>query len=43
MKTIFALVFVFAGFVTFAGMDGGNTIAEAAESRNQQLQEVMNF
>lgn len=43
MKAIFALVFVFAGFVAFAGADGGNAIADAAEARNQQLQEAMNF
>jgi hypothetical protein len=43
MKAIIALVFVSAGFVAFAGTNGGNAIADAAEARDQQLQEAMNF
>lgn len=43
MKAIIALVFVSAGFVAFAGTNGGNAIADAAETRDQQLQEAMNF
>lgn len=43
MKAIIALVFVFAGFVAFAGTDGGNVIAGAAEARERQLQKIMDL
>ena len=43
MKAIIALVIVFAGFVAFAGTDGGNVIAGAAEARDQQLKEILDL
>jgi len=40
MRTIFALVFISAGFITIAGVNGGLTIADVNDARMQQLQQI---